>query len=187
MVIMQPSPSALTIETYFDQDDDGVIDEDLESNKPKVAIPMAMPVRLTDNNMCKASTSSDPTKVSPAYCYVDFDIVDADGEVDLPDTLPTGPILGSSDLCTESMAWATPGGSTINICKTEDGRYLNGRVGASRARMTLQPYTKADGTPGAWFIMAYEESKALGEYTIIAGRRHQRSNRNRQEYLVSHL
>ena len=33
---------------------------------PKAAVPMAMPVRLTDNKMCKA-TGTDP------YCYIDFD------------------------------------------------------------------------------------------------------------------
>ena len=35
---------------------------------PKVATPMSLPVRLTDNKMCK-SLNSDP------YCYVDFDNV----------------------------------------------------------------------------------------------------------------
>ena len=36
---------------------------------------MAMPIRLTDNKMCKATWNSDP------YCYVDFD--DADPYVEL--------------------------------------------------------------------------------------------------------
>jgi hypothetical protein len=124
---------------------------------PKVAVPMAMPVRLTDNKMCKA-TGSDP------YCYVDFDNLDADGNVDLPDELPTGP-SSESDLCTTQISWTNPGGTTLTLCQTEDGRVLQGRVGASRPRVNVQPYdSDGDGAyDSAFVILGAEESKALGE------------------------
>ena len=124
---------------------------------PKVAVPMAIPVRLTDNKMCKAA-GSDP------YCYIDFDVVDADGNVDLPDELPTAP-SGDSDFCAEQISWTTPGGQSLNLCIAADGRVMQGRVGASRPRVNVQPYD-SDGDyvyDSAWVIMGAEESKALGE------------------------
>jgi hypothetical protein len=125
---------------------------------PKVAVPMALPVRLTDNKMCKAS-GSDP------YCYVNFDSVDGDGNLILPDDLDTIVQSTDSTLCTEVVPWTNPGGTTLNLCKAKDGRVMQGRVGASRPRVNVQPYD-ADGDgayDNAWVIMGAEESKALGE------------------------
>ena len=142
---------------------------------PKSYVPMAMPVRLTDNNMCRNSTKSDP------YCFVDFDAVDDDGNLILPDTLLTAR-NADSDFCTNFESWTTPGGSTQEICIAEDGRFLAGRVGATRVRLNLKPYTTSEvvgindnDTPddpsddfeeykkSAWVVMAYEETKAMGD------------------------
>ncbi|MBN1179815.1 MAG: hypothetical protein JXD18_11410 [Anaerolineae bacterium] len=136
------------------------IREYIGETMPKIAAPMALPVRLTDNAMCKA-TGSFP------YCYVDFDNVDADGNLILPDELPTAP-TADSDLCTTQVSWTTPGGSTLNLCVAEDGRVMQGRVGASRPRVNVQPYD-SDGDfvyDSAWVIMGAEESKALGEGAV---------------------
>lgn len=125
---------------------------------PKVADPMSLPIRLTDNNMCKEN-GSDP------YCYVDFSNVDGDGNLILPDDLST--IVQSSDstLCSEVVPWTNPGGTTLNLCQAQDGRVMQGRVGASRPRVNVQPYdSDGDGIyDSAWVIMGAEESKALGE------------------------
>ena len=145
---------------------------------PKVAVPMAMPIRLTDNDMCKA-TNSDP------YCYVDFATeADVDGVInpylntELPDTyteidgLTQDP---SSTFCTEIVSWTTPGNETLSLCKAEDERVLGGRVGASRPRVNVQPYNSEfivdDTDDTTWYdsaivIMGAEESKAMGEGTI---------------------
>ncbi|HSJ57549.1 MAG TPA: choice-of-anchor O protein, partial [Anaerolineae bacterium] len=131
---------------------------------PKVAVPMAMPIRLTDNKMCKG-TGSD------LYCYVNFD--DENPYLtDLPDDLGTIGQSQDSTLCTEVVPWANPGSITLNLCQAEDGRVLMGRVGASRPRVNVQPYNSAfiveeDGDT-SWYdsaivIMGAEESKALGE------------------------
>ncbi len=124
---------------------------------PKVAMPMALPVRLTDNEMCKAA-NDDP------YCYLDFDNVDTEGNLILPDDLPTAP-TNESDLCATQVSWTNPGGATLNLCVAEDGRVMAGRVGASRPRVNVQPYdSDEDGIyDSAWVIMGAEESKALGE------------------------
>ena len=86
--------------------------EYLGDTTAKVAVPMAMPIRLTDNDMCKG-TNSDP------YCYVDFNTdADADGVVNpylntvLPDDLTTIAQSASSTFCTATLAWTTPGGES---------------------------------------------------------------------------
>ena len=111
---------------------------------PKPAVPMAMPVRLTDNDLCKEGTLTQP---EDAYCTYDFD---ADG---------------TAEFCEQYISWTNPGGTTLNICQTSDQRVLTGRVGSSRPRVNMWPRdTDGDGvTDSAWVILAYEESKALGE------------------------
>ncbi len=76
---------------------------------PKLVVPMALPVRLTDNKMCKA-TGSDP------YCYIDFENwvpepADAD---DLPTMRPDD---DSATLCADTYSWTNPGGTTLELCK----------------------------------------------------------------------
>ncbi len=113
---------------------------------PKVGVPMAIPVRISDNNMCKSGVEEDAPGYLP-YCYADFNDV-------------AGP-----DFCATSVDWLNPGGTSLDICETEDGRVLWGRTGSSRPRINLQGYdVDGDGVnDSAWVIMAYEELKALGE------------------------
>lgn len=144
------------------------------STIPKVAVPMALPVRLTDNAMCKVggnADGSDDSKASPSYCFIDFDNVDTNGNL----LNAAGDILTSSDLpiaqstdstyCTETIAWETSGGATLQVCVAKDGRVMQGRVGASRPRVNVQPYdSDGDGLyDSSWVILGAEESKALGE------------------------
>ncbi|MCL4263453.1 MAG: hypothetical protein KJ069_09565 [Anaerolineae bacterium] len=140
----------------WDDFDNYVVDPEDPEALPKVEIPMSMPLRLTDNNMCKGTPQyDDDGELLNPYCYTDF----ATGEISLPP--------GTADLCAEAVQWTNPGGTTLSICQTEDGRVLTGRTGASRTRLSLQPYTRTDGTTSAWVVMAYEETKALGEGVII--------------------
>ncbi len=128
---------------------------------PKPYVPMAAPVRLTDNAMCKAvSSNTDPTKAEDPYCYIDFDNIDA---ID-PLALPTGP-TPESDFCSTHISWLNPGGTTLDLCVTDDNRLLNGRVASTRVRLNLKPYdTDVDGVnDSAWVVMAAEETKALGD------------------------
>ncbi|MGB5392590.1 MAG: choice-of-anchor O protein, partial [Thermoanaerobaculia bacterium] len=116
---------------------------------PQAGVPMAMPVRLTDNAMCvmaDADGSSDDE-----YCYMDFD-----GS-------------GSADFCASSVSYSidTPEGpdQTVEMCVTEDGRLMRGNIASTRARTHLRGYDlDGDGTmDSAWVVLAYEESKGLGE------------------------
>jgi hypothetical protein len=115
---------------------------------PKPGIPMAIPVRLSDNNMCKAGIEEGTSGYQP-YCYEDFDDD------------------GTTEFCAESVSWTNPGGTPLDICQAEDGRVLWGRTGASRPRINLEGYdSDGDGeTDSAWVIMGAEELKALGEGT----------------------
>jgi len=136
-----------------------IYEYDITGEMPKVAIPMALPIRLTDNAMCKISGSQ-------PYCYMNFDDVDAVGNLIIPDPLPTVmPIDGSATFCADTVSWLSPGGSTLDLCIAKDGRVMQGRVGASRPRVNVQPFdSDGDGLyDNAFVIMGAEESKALGE------------------------
>ena len=126
---------------------------DNESGSPKAAIPMAMPMRLTDNTMCKVGD-----ELSKPYCFADFD-----GS-------------GTPDFCAEtvSVTLETPvGDETYDMCVAEDGRLMRGNTASTRARLGLHGYSteclfdpenpEACPIDSAWFYMAYEESKGLGE------------------------
>jgi hypothetical protein len=54
-------------------------------------------------------------------------------------------------------------GSEKTVCITSDGRLIDGDVSASRPNISLQPYTRSDGSKSAWVLLAYEESKGMGE------------------------
>jgi hypothetical protein len=123
----------------------GLADLDLEV-KPKAAVPMAMPVRLTDNALCKGDPQIATSGVFP-YCYADFDK------------------NGTADLCATTESWTNPGNVTLPVCVTEDGRHLVGRTAATRARLDAKPYTNPDGVSSAWVAVIHEEDKALGAET----------------------
>ncbi|PKO10071.1 MAG: hypothetical protein CVU40_07615 [Chloroflexi bacterium HGW-Chloroflexi-2] len=128
---------------------------------PKPYVPMAAPVRLTDNAMCKG-TSTEKSPSAP-YCYIDFDTIDDIDHTNIQTLLDLEAPEADADFCADQVDWLNPGGTTLKLCVTEDNRLLNGRVAATRVRLNLKPYTLADGTKSAWVVMAAEESKALGE------------------------
>ena len=121
------------------------------TGKPTAAIPMSIPVRLTDNAMC---TEGD----SKPYCSIDFDD------------------NGTPDFCASTVAVTieTPEGPTqdLNMCVAEDGRLMRGTTASTRARLGLHGYStlgdyrvdsNAYPIDSAWFYMAYEENKGLGD------------------------
>lgn len=122
------------------------------TGSPSAAIPMAIPVRVSDNAMC-TDLDSEP------YCLVDFD-----GS-------------GTPDFCasTVTVTLETPEGptTTVNMCVAEDGRLMRGNTAATRARLGLHGYSsqclydplnpEACPIDSAWFYVLYEENKGLGE------------------------
>ncbi len=149
-----------------------------DMDRPKPYVPMAIPVRITDNDQCKAvaGVNSDEGLEDP-FCWIDFDYIDNYNHSNITDYLEnlTGP-EADADFCTNVGDWTNPGGTTLQICIAEDGRWMLGRVASTRVRMVLKPYfvdgdptdEDGDGWPddgSAWLSFASEESKALG-YTV---------------------
>jgi hypothetical protein len=156
----------------------------LDTNKPKVFVPMAMPVRVTDNEKCELVDNQPKTnalgEITMPWCYA-LDIGDGtEAGKGAPD--------GIGDLCPVSwtdhnadglrqadeyslvstavsrvVQWTNSLGMTMDICVSDDGRLLNGQTGSSRARLMTEGYTRADGTKSAWVALMYEETKGLGE------------------------
>jgi hypothetical protein len=120
---------------------------ELFGSKPKAAVPFAMPVRITDNNACKGVQKLDTNgELMDPYCYADFD-----GS-------------GAADFCASTVPWTNPGGTTLEVCVTEDGRTLTGRTASTRVRWAMKSYdSDGDGAPdSAWVAMGGEKMKALG-------------------------
>jgi hypothetical protein len=125
---------------------------DNPEGNPSVGVPFSMPVRLTDNAMGVAEPDDYDPIEEPSYLYE----LDQDGN-------------GIADLCADSVQVEiiTPEGptSTNDLCITEDGRLLRGNTAATRCRVNLRGYD-TDGDDifdEAWVVLAYEESKGLGE------------------------
>ena len=138
-----------------------------DMDRPKPYVPMAMPVRITDNDMCKGANESDP------YCWIDFDTIDTWNVDNYKTNLDALVQSTASDYCSTTYTWTNPQDVQITICITEDGRYMYGRVASTRVRMALKPYfpdgeatdLDLDSWPddgSAWLSFAAEESKALG-------------------------
>lgn len=119
--------------------------------RPAVGVPMSMPVRISDNAMC--TPVDENGDADEAYVYLDLD-----GS-------------GTPDLCAGEITLTiqTPQGpeSDVTLCLAEDGRMMRGNTGATRARVNLRGYDSEVDDDGkndsAWVVMAYEESKGLGE------------------------
>lgn len=120
---------------------------ELFGQKPKAAVPFAMPVRITDNNACKGVQRFDTNgDLMDPYCYADFNE------------------NGTADFCASTVSWTNPGGTTLEVCVTEDGRTLTGRTASTRVRWAMKSYdSDGDGAPdSAWVAMGGEKMKALG-------------------------
>ncbi len=136
-----------------------------DMNRPKPYVPMAVPVRLTDNDMCKGTNETDP------FCWIDFDSISSWDHTNVTSNLDNLAQSADSDFCATTVEWTNPGGTTLPICVTEDGRWMIGRVGSTRVRMAIKPYTPVDAVDldgdgvvekSAWLSLAAEETKALG-------------------------
>ena len=118
----------------------------LPATAPRPGVLFKIPVRLTDNAMCKP-TGSDP------YCYFDFNK------------------NGTADFCASTTTFNQGSNGSpdlIEVCVTEDGRVLNGQTAATRARTVVKAAT--DGTKTvSWVAVAFEDSKGLGEITDSLG------------------
>ena len=114
---------------------------------PETGIKMSVPVRLTDNAMCKPDDPATATLEDDAYCYADWNN------------------NGTPDLCATTTTFnqgSSGSPDLVEVCVAEDGRILNGQYAATRARTVAKAATR-DGKVRSWVAVAYEDSKGLGE------------------------
>jgi hypothetical protein len=157
------SDFALVDEDYpaggFGENDLVDTDPDL-AGRVKALVPMSLPVKVSDNDVCSAE-NMDPDGGSGEH---DFD---GEGQgthryCGTIENIGTAEEPGANELCAYTVEKANPKGEIHNVCVTSDGRFLDGNTGASRPNIFLQPYKKPDGSKSAWAIIGYEESKGVG-------------------------
>jgi hypothetical protein len=128
---------------------------------PSVGVPFSIPVRLTDNDA--AALNDDGTFVTPENNYLNFDF-DGDSNNEYCFEIRPAEIILSYDADGNPLETKTE-----YMCVTEEGVLLRGNIAATRARVNLRGYDidqdDEDDIPddSAWVVLAYEESKGLGE------------------------
>ena len=152
-------------------ENDDIVDLDPElMGRVKALVPMSLPVRISDNEVCSME-NIDPTGGTGDHDGDEQvesllgDEWDGQGTHRYCGTLEgigTAEAPGTNALCAYTVAKTNPNGEVHHVCVTADGRLLDGNTGASRANIFLQPYKKPDGTKSAWAIVGYEESKGVG-------------------------
>jgi len=98
----------------------------------------------------------------PDYQYVE----DNGGTLDLCDIYGDNQVLEALPGSGAHERWfhfLNSADADKTVCITSDGRLLDGDVSASRPNISMQPYKKADGTTGGYVLLAYEETKGMGE------------------------
>jgi hypothetical protein len=142
--------------------DNDFVDTDSElAGRVKALVPMSLPVRVSDNDVC-SEENMDPDGGSGEHDY------DGEGQgthryCGIIENIGTADAPGFNPLCVYTVEKANPKGEIHHVCVTADGRLLDGNTGASRPNIFLQPYKKPDGSKSAWAIIGYEESKGVGQ------------------------
>jgi hypothetical protein len=135
-----------------------VIDHDLAvSGRPQVFVPMAIPMRLTNNAKCNAPDETTGVITDDPYC--DYALAAPFGlKNQCADTITvlTGP---DADRPTLMCVADSDGDGVADLPNRAN-------TSATRPRLGLQGYTAdaATGDRSAWVMMAVEESKGLGKY-----------------------
>ncbi|WP_455222777.1 choice-of-anchor O protein [Kaarinaea lacus] len=146
---------------YFDYVDNGegapinMVNHDLTtSGRPQVFVPMAIPMRLTNNAKC----NTDGTSVTDPDLYCNFEGTDE---------IPGASAYGLKDQCADSVEIPTgPNNTPTPICVSEDGLPNVANTASTRPRTSLQGRdSDGDGLiDSAWVVVAAEESKGLGKF-----------------------
>jgi hypothetical protein len=146
---------------YFDyvQDEDGspvnIAEHDLTlSGRPKAFVPLAIPMRLTNNDKCKLDENGEIVDTA-LYCRYDY----ADSDTDALSLTASDFFL--KDQCESTVEIPTgPNDDLTPICVSEDGLPNIANTAATRPRLSVQP----SATGNAWVVVAAEESKGLGSF-----------------------
>lgn len=140
--------------------DGDIVDEGELAGRVKALVPMSLPVRITDNDVCSAE-NIDPDGGNGEHDF-DEEGLGTHRYCGTLENIGTPESPGSNPLCAYTIEKTNPNGEIHHVCVTADERLLDGNTGASRANIFLQPYKKPDGSKSAYAIIGYEESKGVG-------------------------
>ena len=123
------------------------------SGRPQPYVPMALPVRLTNNDKCV------PDKFKPGVEDEEFGYCNGD----------VAALYGLQDFCADTVEVPQgKDGEPGEICVNTDGLPNLANTASTRARFSLQAYDDPDlGRKSGWIILAVEESKGLGRFTFL--------------------
>ncbi|MEJ2308296.1 MAG: choice-of-anchor O protein [Gammaproteobacteria bacterium] len=135
--------------------DQSLGDQGLGTGRPKAAVPMMVPARLTNNARCQTDATDTycASELALAYGLKDQCV----GTVDIP----LGPQGNLQPVCVvdSNESGAADAGDMPNVANTA----------ASRPRLNLQP-RDTDGddvADDAWVIIVHEEDKGLGRFGFL--------------------
>jgi hypothetical protein len=128
-----------------------------ETGRPQVYVPMAVPMRLSNNDKCQAEEYGPGMTPSEnkAFSYCNYDIAKS---------------YGLQDFCADTVDVPQgPQGELKPICVNDDGLPNIANTASTRPRTALHGYdTDDDGVfDSGWVIVAAEESKGLGRYQFL--------------------
>ena len=177
-------------EEYFDivktayEDDEGkvaytldpidILDHDLTmSGRPQVFVPMAVPMRLSNNAKCNPyDMETSGTGTPPVYC-----VFEPHDDYDIPIGAQN---FGLRDQCAATVEILTGNeeqdkDKLSDICVADSfdgiaGADLPNRANTAltRPRTSLQVYSPSDDEKSAWVVVIGEESKGLGKFFFRA-------------------
>jgi len=166
-VVQDPADATgVTPMTFADYTDDAYADTTV-TQKPKPFVPMAMPMRITDNAKCNVA--------NPApYCYgeaiegMGVPVPEDDSGIQLD---PRN--YGLREMCSDIVEVETgKHGDLSMVCITEDGLPLLGNTAITRPRLNLFGYDSSgnvkDATiDSAFAIVVGEEDKGVGKFGLV--------------------
>jgi len=137
-----------------------IADHDLLlTGRPQAYVPMAVPMRLTNNDKCNADEYGPDATPSEnkVFSYCNFDVAEN---------------YGLQDFCADTVSIPQGQDGTMgDICVNADGLPNIANTASTRPRTSLQGYDSDGDTlvDSAWVIVAAEESKGLGRYAFLPG------------------
>jgi hypothetical protein len=146
------NPDEVTGEPVLIEDHDLLL-----TGRPQVYVPMAVPMRISNNDKCQAEeygpgmTPSD----SKYFSYCNYEVAQN---------------YGLQDFCADTVDVPQgPQGELKPICVNAAGLPNIANTASTRPRTALQGYDiDGDGLfDSGWVIVAAEESKGLGRYTFL--------------------
>ncbi len=160
-IVQDPTDDTGATYMTFLEYEAAAIDTDNITQKPKVFVPFAMPMRLTDNAKCNVE--------NPApYCLGEGNLSQLEEGYEIPEFLPTD--YGLKDMCADTVEIPTgPNDELKPVCVTEDGMPLVGNTASTRPRLGLYGYDSTNKVKdavidSAFVIVVAEEDKGLGAF-----------------------